>query len=187
MVHGIDAAFPIPAGLPRLIGAMLARLLTALRAVMAGAIILLFAYMAVAVLAQVLGRYLFNFSIDWAVESATFAQIWMVLLGAGYAMRKGLHVSVDVVVAKLPAALVRLLNAVISLLCLWFLWVVFEGSLRLIEIGSLQTSSALQIPMRYPYMAIPVATAYLALELVLVLWARSFGLRPADEPEAGMP
>lgn len=175
MTHGIEVTFPMPACLPRLLAVVLTRLLAGVRAVVAGAVIVLFLYMAVAVLAQVIGRYVFNFSIDWAVESATFAQIWMVLLGAGYAMRHGLHVSVDILVAKLPRMLVRVLNAVITVLCLWFIWVVFDGSFRLIQVGALQTSPALQIPMSYPYLAIPVAMAYLALEFSIVMWLKTFG------------
>ena len=58
------------------------RLTAALRAVVAAAVIVFYAYMAVVVLIQVLGRYVFNYSIDWATETATFAQIWMVLLAA---------------------------------------------------------------------------------------------------------
>lgn len=183
MAHGIEVA-PPPA---RVVLGLLTGALAGLRAVVAVLVVLLFTYMAVAVLAQVIGRYVFNFSIDWAVESATFAQIWMVLLGAGYAMRKGLHVSVDFLVAKLPVPVVRVLNLVITVLCLWFMWVVFLGSLTLIQVGAMQTSSALQLPMSYPYMAIPVAMAYLALEFVLLMWLRSFGAPAIEDTETAMP
>ena len=183
MVDGVQAS-PLPG---RLALGLCKGLLAGLRALIAVSVIVLFAYMTVAVLAQIIGRYVFNFSIDWAVESATFAQIWMVLLGAGYAMRRGLHVSVDILVTKLPTGVVRCLNLVITGLCLWFMGVVFEGSLGLIRVGALQTSSALQLPMNYPYLAIPVAMAYLALEFVLLMWARSFGGTARSKAETAMP
>lgn len=183
MAAGVQASPP-----PAPLAATLARgLLTGLRAIVATLVVILFVYMSIAVLAQVIGRYVFNFSIDWAVESATFAQIWMVLLGAGYAMRKGLHVSVDFLVAKLPMRVVQALNMVITVLCLWFMWVVFDGSLTLIRVGALQTSSALQLPMNYPYLALPVAMAYLALEFVLLMWTRSFDSPAPDQTETAMP
>ena len=138
-------------------------------------IILLFIYMTIAVLVQVIGRYVFNFSIASAVETATFAQIWMVLLAAGTAMRWGLHVSVDILAAQLPSKLVRVINFPITFVCLWFLWIVFDGSFRLLEVGDIQSSPVLRIPMFYPYLAIPVAAAYLALEFVIVMWTKSFG------------
>ena len=90
-------------------------------------------------------------------------------------MRWGLHVSVDILVAQLPSKVVRVINVPITFVCLWFLWIVFDGSFRLLEIGEIQSSPVLRIPMYYPYLAIPVAAAYLALEFVIVMWTKTFG------------
>ena len=117
--------------------------LKGLRRVIELVIILLFIYMTIAVIVQVIGRYVFNFSIASAVETATFAQIWMVLLAAGTAMRWGLHVSVDILVTQLPSKVVRIINIPITLACLWFLWIVFDGSFRLLEVGAIQSSPVL--------------------------------------------
>ena len=46
-----------------------------LRVVVTWMIVAFFAYMGLAVLIQVVGRYVFNYSIDWAAETATIAQI----------------------------------------------------------------------------------------------------------------
>src|SRR3546814_5959280 len=48
--------------------------------------VVLFCYMVVAIIAQIMGRYVFNYSIAWAGESATLTQVWLVLLGAGIAI-----------------------------------------------------------------------------------------------------
>ncbi|NKC30130.1 TRAP transporter small permease [Falsiroseomonas selenitidurans] len=165
-------------------GAMLraaALLLHLLRRLVDLTLILLLGVMVVAVLAQVAGRYLLNFSIGGATELATFAQIWMVLLGAGYAMRARLHVSIDTLVARLPPLAARLLMLPVAALCLWFLYVVFEGGMLLIEIGAIQTSAALQISMQVPYIALPVSAAYLALELALAFGATILGQAPAAD------
>jgi len=131
-----------------------------------------FSYMAIAVLIQVIGRYVFNFSIDWAAESATFAQIWMILLAAGLAMRENLHVSVDALVTILPESILRFLTLVIAIPCLWFLWHAIAGSMALIDIGRIQTSPVLQIPMWIPYLSLPIGLAYFGLELILFLLAK---------------
>jgi C4-dicarboxylate transporter DctQ subunit len=167
---------------------MFAFALAALRRLVDIVLIALTGYMVVAVLAQVFGRYVLNYSIAAAVETATFAQIWMVLLGAGYAMRQRLHVSIDIVVQALPAPLARVLLVPVAGLCLWFLWVVFEGGLRMLELGAIQRSPALQISMEIPYIALPLSAAYLALETALVFAAGIFGPRaaagsPADRVE----
>ena len=131
-----------------------------------------FGYMAVAVLVQVVGRYVFNYSIDWAAETAIFAQVWMILLAAGLAMQRNLHVSVDALTNILPVPILRFLIVVIAVPCLWFLWQAIVGSLALIDIGQIQTSPVLQIPMWIPYLSLPIGLSYFGLELVLSLVVR---------------
>lgn len=143
-----------------------------LRVVVTWMIVTFFAYMGLAVLIQVVGRYVFNYSIDWAAETATIAQIWMILLAAGLAMRDKLHVSVDALSNVLPAPILRMLTIVIAVPCLWFLWLAIAGSLTLIDIGRIQTSPVLQIPMWIPYLALPIGLSYFGLELVLTLVAK---------------
>ena len=99
------------------------RSLEMLRTIMAGVIMLLFVYMIGAVFAQVIGRYVFNFSIAAADETSTFALIWMVLLAAGLAMRRGQHVGIDILAAQCTPRARRILTLVSALLALWFLWI----------------------------------------------------------------
>ena len=143
-----------------------------LRAVVTWLVFGFFSYMGIAVLIQVVGRYVFNYSIDWAAETATFAQVWMILLAAGLAMHDKLHVSVDVLTGIMPASIVRIITVVIGIPCLWFLWHAIVGSLALINIGRIQTSPVLQIPMWIPYLSLPIGLSYFGLELILSLVAR---------------
>ena len=145
---------------------------TGLRTVVTWLVFGFFSYMGIAVLTQVVGRYVFNYSIDWAAETATFAQVWMILLAAGLAMQKNLHVSVDVLTGVMPASVLRVLIVVVGVPCLWFLWHAIVGSLALIDIGRIQTSPVLQIPMWIPYLSLPIGLSYFGLELILMLVAR---------------
>jgi len=160
------------------------KITAAIRSVVMWLVIGFFAYMGIAVLVQVTGRYVFNYSIDWAAESATFAQIWMILLAAGLAMQKNLHVSVDALANILPVPILRFLTIVVAVPCLWFLWQAIVGSLALIDIARIQTSPVLQIPMWIPYLALPIGLSYFGMELVLSLVAKWKDPRaPANEPE----
>jgi TRAP-type C4-dicarboxylate transport system permease small subunit len=152
--------------------------LAALRRAVDIMLILLLAAMFGAVLAQIAGRYLFNFSIAWATEFASYAQIWMVLLGAGYAMRTRQHVAIDTLVAALPPLLGRAAMVPILALCLWFLWVVWEGGWLLLEIGQIQTSAGLGVSMTVPYAALPASAAYLALETLIAMGGVILGRAP---------
>lgn len=146
---------------------ILSRILSGIRLLVGAAVILLFIYMAIAVLAQVVGRYVFSYSFSGSSETATFAQIWMVFLGAGLAMKQRLHVGVDLLYTLVPASLKRLIAAVILVGGTWFLWIAIQGSERLLQLGQFQTSSALGIPMWIPYMSLPVGIGYFLLEFLV--------------------
>ncbi|HBT02896.1 MAG TPA: TRAP transporter small permease [Citreicella sp.] len=145
----------------------LARLLWIVRRLVDGVALLLLTYMGCAIMAQIIGRYVFNYSIAWSEETATFAQVWLTLLGAGIAMRLNQHVGVDLLIRQAPLAVQRLCNTVAFLLGVWFLGVVVVGSLSMLAIGFIVKSPALQIPMAVPYMALPVGFGYFLLEFAV--------------------
>jgi len=163
----------------------LARIVAGVRLGVAVLVVACFAYMTLAVLAQVFGRYVFNYSISWTEETARYAQIWVVLMGAGIAMRRGLHVAVDALAAMLPLRWARALSILVAAGALWFLGVVVYGSLPLIELGWLfETSPVLQVPMWIIYLSLPLGAAYFALELVARVverWHQPFGVIASGE------
>ena len=148
------------------------RIVEALRKLVATLVVFFFGYMALAILVQIAGRYVFDYSIDWTAETATFAQIWMIFLAGGLAMRDRLHVSVDALNQVLPESVLRVLTIAIALPCLWFLGQAIVGSLALIEIGRIQSSPVLKVPMWIPYLSLPIGLAYFGLEFLLALAER---------------
>ncbi|PTV95916.1 C4-dicarboxylate transporter DctQ subunit [Rhodobacter aestuarii] len=162
-------------GMPRWLiapAAFLKIALVVLRRVVDVIALLLIAYMACAILAQIIGRYFFNYSIAWSEETATFAQVWLTLLGAGIAMRFNQHVAVDFLLLRASRPIQRLCNGAGFLLGIWFLGVVVTGSLSLLAIGFIVKSPALQIPMAVPYMALPVGFSYFLLEFAVATLPR---------------
>ncbi|ORE91370.1 C4-dicarboxylate transport system permease small protein [Stappia sp. 22II-S9-Z10] len=128
---------------------------------------LLFIYMCFAILVQIMGRYVFAYSIAGTEETATFAQIWLVLLGAGIAMRNAQHVAIDVLIVRCPPLVQRIAKTASLALGLWFLGVVLVGSFGLLSIGMIVKSPALRIPLAWPYAALPVGIAYFMLEFAI--------------------
>ena len=153
-------------------GNALKLLVDTFRRLVSGLVMLFFVYMTIAVLVQVGGRYLFDYAIDWTAETATFAQIWMVFLAAGIAMRDRLHVSVDLLTDLAPPALKRGFIVIVAVASGWFLWQAIAGSVALINIGKIQTSPVLQVPMWIPYLSLPFGLVYFGLELMLALSAK---------------
>ena len=60
--------------------------------------------------AQVVLRYGFNQSIDWADEISRLAFVWSIFLAIPLGVRQGAHIGIDVVVLKFPVAMQRLLR-----------------------------------------------------------------------------
>jgi TRAP-type C4-dicarboxylate transport system permease small subunit len=138
-----------------------------IRSTAAALALICYTYMCGAVFIQVLGRYLFHFRIaEWA-ETATFAQVWLGVLGAGIAMRRGAIFAIEVFPAMLPLLPARILRVIIVIASLIFLAVVAYGSLILIEDGFYQTSSTLLIPMWIVYFPIPIGMAYFGFETIM--------------------
>jgi TRAP-type transport system small permease protein len=51
---------------------------------------------------NVIMRYLFNSSFNWAEEIATICFAWVVFIGAAACYKRGMHVGIDVLVVILP-------------------------------------------------------------------------------------
>jgi TRAP-type C4-dicarboxylate transport system permease small subunit len=163
------------------------QIIAGVRAAIEIVVIVCFAYMTLAVLVQVFGRYVFNYSISWTEETANFAQTWVVLMGAGITMRRGLHVAVDALPAMLPLGLARTMSIFVTAGGIWFLGVVIIGSLPLIELGWMfERSPVLLVPMWIIYLCLPIGAFYFALEMVLSVierWDQPFGLRKSSDVE----
>ncbi|MGO4852317.1 TRAP transporter small permease [Phaeovulum sp. W22_SRMD_FR3] len=158
-----------------------------MRQLASAAAILLFIIMMTAVLVQVAGRYLFNFSIAQAAEIATYAQIWLVMLGAGVALARGQHVAIDLLPAMLPRPMQRGALLAIVAVSAAFLLVLGYGSLPLLRMGAFQLSATLRIPMQYIYLCLPISAFYMLCELALSLvqrWPDPFPPITLDEEEA---
>lgn len=144
--------------------------------------ILSYVVMCLSVGFQVTGRYLLNYPIARFAEVATYAQVWLATMGAGYALRTGTLFAMDSLVVKLGQKLQRIILIVNLLLGLVFLSVLFYGSLSLVKIGEFQTSPTLGIPMWLIYLSVPICAVYLAFEnLALVLERWDHPYQPTDE------
>jgi TRAP-type C4-dicarboxylate transport system permease small subunit len=63
--------------------------------------------MFVSVLIQIFFRYVLQSPLTWTEEASRYSFIWIVLLGAAFAVRKKEHVVMEVLVNRFPARLRR--------------------------------------------------------------------------------
>jgi TRAP-type C4-dicarboxylate transport system permease small subunit len=154
------------------------KVLDGLRRLVEDVLIVVFAIMMGAVLVQVAGRFVASLSFAGTEEIANFAQVWLVMMGSGVAMRYGRHVAVDVLVTHVPIPVARILNVFIALGCLWFLGIVFTGALPLVDMGFYELSPAMRIPMWTMYLSLNVGAVYFGIEVVMWVvrrWTDPYG------------
>ena len=77
---------------------------------------------------HVVARYGFNKNILWALELTVFLFGWLVLLGASYAVKKGSHLGVDIVVNILTSKSRRVLGLVAVAVCVAFSFLMLKGA-----------------------------------------------------------
>lgn len=136
------------------------RLTRILDAVLTRCLVLLMLALVVAVLWQVISRYVFSAPSSWTEEAARFLLIWIALLGAVYAFRTGMHLGLDLLPKKLTAAAaLQLARLTVALIVLFSAAVLVVGgaSLVLMTWELEQYSAVLGLPMSVVYAVIPTA------------------------------
>lgn len=153
-----------------------------LDAILTRALILLMLCLVVAVLWQVISRYVFASPSSWTEELARFLLIWISLLGAAYAFRSGMHLALDVLPKKLEGKAARSLKLFTILLVILFsatVLVVGGGSLVMLTWELKQYSAVLGLPMSLVYTVIPLSGLLICLYALGAIGDENIG-KPRD-------
>ncbi|WP_322994852.1 TRAP transporter small permease [Castellaniella sp.] len=132
----------------------------------------LLAAMTLVTFAQVVARYVFNYSFVWALELTMYFFGALIFLGMSYGVRVGAHIGVDAVVRLLPARTARHLAIASTLLCIIYAIIVLYGSWIYVSkihmIGIM--AQDLPIPQWVPRLVMPLGFALLIYRFGEVLW-----------------
>lgn len=124
------------------------------------AVVCLLVIMLLSVLWGVLTRYIFADQSPWTDELARFMLIWVSIIGAAYISGKNAHIAIDLLPASVSEKRKLQLEIFKESIIAIFVTVVFMvGGLRYVYISFRlgQTSAALEIPMGYVYLVMPIA------------------------------
>ena len=124
---------------------------------------------------QVFCRYILQNSISWSEELARYMMIWAVFLASGYVLSKGGHANIDLLISRLSPRMQSLMEKGCLLLIMVFSGVIIQYGLVLMRFGSRQVSSALEIPMNYVYLAIPIGGVLLIFYCLVLLFREKGG------------
>lgn len=108
---------------------------------------------------NVVARYIFGSSLTWAGELTVYLFLWSVFFGAAYCFKEDAHISVAILLEKLPPKIAKILMIISHLITFIYLiavsWYGYKYLELVIELD--ERSIDLDIPMWIPYLAIPVA------------------------------
>lgn len=133
--------------------------------------------MVLLVFGNVVARYVFESAITWAEEVSRFLFVWLTFVGATLGLQKGLHIGMDMLVARLSARRRLITEAFTGAVVLVFLGVWLVGGITLIEANLDYMSPATGFSMGLVYLIGPLAAALMACEILsrLVAAARRIG------------
>lgn len=93
-----------------------------------GVIALLLIAMTLVTFSQVVARYIFNSGAVWALELTTYIFAWLVIFGASYCVKKGVHIGIDAFVDMFPTKIKRFLSLAAIAFCTVYCILLFKGS-----------------------------------------------------------
>lgn len=131
----------------------------------------LLAAMTLVTFAQVVARYVFNYSFVWAYELTTYLFGGMIFLGISYGIRVGAHIGVDALVRALPARLGHGLTIIAALLCIVYGVIVFVGGWIYVDKMRLIGIMAQDLPFQQwiPRTVLPIGFALMLWRFTQVL------------------
>ena len=144
--------------------------------------------------ANVVARYIFNSNILWALELTVFLFAWLVLMGASYAVKKHIHIGVDVVINMVSPSTRRILALISVTACLafsillligsWNYWYPFATERAWLETDDIPMPQMLtfiegwlnegeayeKMPRFIPYLALPIGMALFTFRFFQIAW-----------------
>jgi TRAP-type C4-dicarboxylate transport system permease small subunit len=152
------------------------------------ALIVVMAAMTLNVLWQVFTRFVLNDPSSFTDELARYLLIWVGVLGASYGVSKRFHLAIDLLPRKLEGVKKARLEIFIECWILAFaaaVMVIGGSQLVSITLQLEQTSAALQVPLGYVYIVIPVSGILIVFYSTLFILKRMGDLKrdasPGDE------
>jgi len=146
---------------------MLDKLLSKVRAVVYWFSCIAIMIMLITIFAQVITRYIFNFTPEWSEELARFLFVYVVFLGSALIMGESGHLAVEFLPNHFKDKPFGKVLKIISLVSGYiFVAILFFQGYKMTSIMTFQEAPGLEISMSYIYAVIPVSSVLMFLYLV---------------------
>ncbi|MCE8012002.1 TRAP transporter small permease [Halomonas daqingensis] len=125
--------------------------------------------MTVLIFWQVFARFVVGRPLYFSDEIARFAMIWLTFIGAGYAYRKGLMISVDIVLEFAGPRLARVMRVLVVLASALFAFILVKYGFEMVGRVANQTAPSTRVSMMWPYLAVPLGGIVILVNSVALL------------------
>lgn len=128
---------------------------------------------------QVFNRYVLGSSLVWSEELGRYLFIWSVWVGCGYAMRENRHLQVTALAQFVGPRAKKVLDAFAQLATIVFCGFAIVWGVQMIAFLTRtgQQAPALEIPIYWVFLALPVGMAFMALRCIQNLYGIWTGTR----------
>ncbi|GAX89827.1 TRAP transporter small permease [Effusibacillus lacus] len=137
--------------------------------------------MCILVFINVVLRYVFNSGITWSEEIAPILFIWLVFLGSIAALKDNQHLGVDMFVKKLPRGLKKTVFLISSLLVLYCLWLLLDGSWKITVLNMDSKAPATGLPLSFVYGIGIITSIGMGIIILFNIYQVLTGKKSADE------
>lgn len=128
--------------------------------------------------AQIVCRMAFT-ALSWSEEATRYLLVWSSFLGASCVYKHSGHISITFVQDMVPAALSKVLNLLVHVVCTVLFVVVIIYGMKYFGKQGNQLSAAMRLPMKYIYLCIPVGCGFMLVHAVDAVLGLLFGKEEA--------
>lgn len=144
--------------------------------------ILFLSILTVIVPIEVFLRYLFGKSLYITEEFTRYLMVWIVFLASSLALREDSHISIGILVNRFSGRARSWLNLIAQALLIFFLiFLIIEGLIAL-RFQMDQIIPSLGLPIFWFYLAIPVGSFLMILNLLPKIWESLKGISGRSSP-----
>lgn len=117
---------------------------------------------------QIVFRYFINASIPWSEELTRYIFIWQIWLGTSFAQRYGKHLKVEVLYSLMNPAGKKFLSVLSNLIFLSFcVFLTVNGFSLVMNLAHRYSlSPAMEIPLLFVYLSLPVSNLVLSVRII---------------------
>ncbi|WP_122893101.1 TRAP transporter small permease subunit [Arcobacter peruensis] len=138
---------------------------------------------------NILGRWLFSMPVNGYIDWIEQFMAFFAFLGIAYTQREGGHIRMDMLVSKLKGRFFYVTELFTTTIILFLTLVLIYGSslhfLRAYNLGD--TSLDIDLPTWPAKLVVPVALTFLALRLIIQIWAYIRAIKNNDTDAVAVP